>query len=181
MVEDWCVHRQPIHRQSFVSILSLVANSAIWTAGLFAYCNLHLEPRLTRWWLQQLDDSCCPQLNHQRMPQEQQLRKFAWHACPDKTVPGKLISEKHVKFLPLSMCLQSGSVAGPGTFRSVLANLRGKVSAVPRGSSPLLSMEESSVGFTICNGACSDFRWTRRWAILSMDRMEHVNRQPIHG
>ena len=76
----------------------------------------------------------------------------------DRAVPGKLISEKLVKLLPLSVCLQSGSVAGPGPLRSVLANLRGKVLAVPRGSSPLLSMEESSVGFTICNGACSDFR-----------------------
>ena len=52
---------------------------------------------------------------------------------------------------------QSGSVAGPRIFRSALANLKGKVSAVPRGSSPLPSMEESSVVFKICNGACSDF------------------------
>ena len=142
------------------------------------HCNLHIASGLTRWWLQQLDDYCCAQLNHQRVPQEHQLRKSVWHACPHKAVAGKQISEKLVKLLSLSMCLQSGSVAGPGPLGSVLANLRGKASAVPRESSSLLSIQESSVGFTICNGTNLEFSWAKRWAILSM---QHVNRQPIHG
>ena len=111
------------------------------------HCKLHLAPPLAQWWLQQLEDSCCPQLNHQRIPQEHQLRESACSAYLDKAVPGK---QYNFWDLSLSMCLQSGSVAGPGPLRSVLANLRGKVSAVPRGI-----VEQASAGDGNHDSKCS--------------------------